>query len=80
MKTISATEARSDLYRLIDRVNEDNVPIQITGKRSGAVLMSIEDYLSIEESLYLLNVPGMGESILEGMKTPVEECATEIDL
>jgi PHD/YefM family antitoxin component YafN of YafNO toxin-antitoxin module len=42
--------------------------------------MSIEDYLSIEESLYLLNVPGMGESILEGMKTPVEECATEIDL
>lgn len=80
MKTISATEARSDLYRLIDRVNEDNVPIQITGKRSGAVLMSIEDYLSIEESLYLLNVPGMRESILEGMKTPVEECATEIDL
>lgn len=80
MKTISATEARSDLYRLIDRVNEDSAPIQITGKRSGAVLMSIEDYLSVEKSLYFLNISGMRESILKGMKTPVEECATEIDL
>lgn len=80
MKTISATDARSGLYRLIDRVNEDNAPIQIAGKRSAAVLMSMEDYSSIEETLYLLNIPGMRESILEGMKTSAEECAAEVDL
>jgi antitoxin YefM len=80
VKTISESEACSDLNRLIDRVNEENIPVRITGKKSDAVLMSVENFLSIDETLYLLNIHGMRESILDGMKTPVEECSKTINL
>ena len=77
MKTINVTKARSNLYKLIDEANLSNEPVQITGKRSNAVLLSEENWRAIQETLYLLSVPGMRESILEGMETPVDECSEE---
>lgn len=79
MSTITATEARSNLYRLIDETAESHQPIVITGKRNKAVLVSEEDWAAIQETLFLLSVPGMRESIREGMATPVDECGEELD-
>jgi prevent-host-death family protein len=77
MDIISATEARAKLYRLIDEAATVHEPILITGQRNNAVLVSQEDWNAIQETLYLLSVPGMRESILEGMATPIAECAKE---
>ncbi len=79
MTTITATEARRLLYKLMDEVSESHEPIEITGKRGNAVLVSEEDWRSIQETLYLLSIPGMRESIVEGLKTPVEGCETKLD-
>jgi antitoxin YefM len=72
---ITASEARSSLYRLIDQTAESHQPILISGKRSGAVLVSAEDWQSIQETLYLLAVPGMRESIKKGMAEPLAKSA-----
>ncbi|MBN1380229.1 MAG: type II toxin-antitoxin system Phd/YefM family antitoxin [Deltaproteobacteria bacterium] len=74
MATLTASEARKRLYKLVDEVKDTHVPIQIVGKRNTAVLISEEDWLAIEETLYLTSIPGMRESIKEGLETPVEKC------
>ncbi len=79
MPTVNATEARTRLYKLLDEIAESHEPILITGKRANAVLISENDWRSIQETLYLLSVPGMRESIREGLSTPVEECADKLD-
>lgn len=79
MTTISATDARSKMYRLIDEISVSHEPVTITGKRTNAVLVSEEDWRAIQETLYLLSIPGMRESIREGLQTPVEECSKELD-
>lgn len=79
MQTLTASEARANLYRLIDQAAESHQPIAITGKRANAVLLSAEDWSAIQETLYLLGVPGMRESILEGMATTADECSKELD-
>jgi antitoxin YefM len=78
MKTISATQARDELYHLIDETAETSTPITITGRRHDAVLVSSADWDAMQETLYLLSIPGMAESIKEGMATPLEECDTEL--
>lgn len=65
-------QARKEIYRLLDEASETHKPIQITGKRSNAVLISEDDWHSIQETLYLTSIPGMQESIVEGMNTPLE--------
>ena len=77
MTTLSASEARKRLYALVDEVKETHEPVQIKGKRSSAVLISEEDWRAIEETLYLISIPGMRESIKKGLKTPVEKCDEE---
>lgn len=77
MTTLSATEARANLYNLIDDVAASHEPIVITGKRTNAVLVAEEDWRAIQETLYLLSIPGMRESILEGIGTPLEDCDEE---
>ena len=77
MTTLSASEARKRLYNLVDEVKETHLPVQIVGKRSSAVLVSEEDWRAIEETLYLLSIPGMRESIREGLNIPVAECEEE---
>ena len=79
MSTLTVSEARAKLYRLIDEAAESHVPIRITGKRNSAVLVSEEDWASVQETMYLLSVPGMRESIREGMESPFEECEEEIE-
>jgi len=79
MTTITATEARQNLYRLVDEVSASHEPIHISGKRHSAVLISEEDWAAVEETLHLTSIPGMRESIVEGLNTPVEECETELD-
>jgi prevent-host-death family protein len=72
MPTVTATEARAKLYRLIDQAASSHEPIVITGKRANAVLISEDDWRAVQETLYLLSIPGMRESIREGLETPVE--------
>lgn len=79
MTTLTATEARKRLYSLVDEVKESHEPIQIVGKRSSAVLISEDDWRAIQETLYLTSVPGMRESIQEGLETPVEKCDEDVD-
>ncbi len=77
MTTLTASEARASLYRLIDQTTESHQPILIAGKRSSAVLLSAEDWQAIQETLYLLSVPGMRESIKKGMAEPLAKSARE---
>lgn len=79
MKTLTASEARANLYRLMDQAAESHEPVVIAGKRGNSVLISSEDWDAIQETLYLLAVPGMRESIKEGIAAPVDSCAKELD-
>ena len=79
MTTITATEARRLLYKLLDEVAVSHEPVQITGKRGNAILLAEEDWRAVQETLHLLSVPGMRESIINGMKTPVDECEERLD-
>lgn len=79
MKTITVTKARSNLYKLIEDASNIHEPIQIAGKRTNAILISEEDWRSVQETLYLLSIPGMRESIREGLETPLEECSEELE-
>ena len=79
MTTLSASEARANLYRLIDQAAESHQPILISGKRHNSVLLSAEDWDAIQETLFLLSVPGMRESIKAGMAEPIESCSSGLD-
>ena len=78
MVTITATLARQTLYNLVDEVSLSHEPVQITGKRNSAVLISEDDWRAIQETLYLTSIPGMKESIVRGLKTPVEKCHKDL--
>jgi len=77
MTNITASEARRRLYKLVDDVSESHEPVQIAGKRKSAVLLSEEDWRAVQETLYLVSIPGMRESIRKGLKTSVKECDRE---
>ena len=79
MTTVSVTEARSQLFRLLAEVAESHEPVLITGRRANAVLISEEDWRAIQETMNLLSVPGMRESIVEGLETPLAECSDEVE-
>ncbi len=77
MATLTASEARARLYRLLDEAAESHEPVQISGKRHNAVLVSAEDWRAIQETLYLLSLPRMRESIRKGMQTSLRRCASK---
>lgn len=79
MTTLNATEARSKLYNLIDETAETHKPIIITGKRKNAVLLAEEDWNSINETLFLLSIPGMRELIREGIAESLDDCEKSLD-
>ena len=79
MATLNATEARANLYKLIDETAVNHEPVIITGKRGNAVLLAEDDWNAINETLYLLSVPGMRESIIDGMQETLDDCASELD-
>mgnify|MGYP002630335555 FL=1 len=79
MTTLSVTEARANLYKLIDDTSVNHEPVIITGKRGNAVLLAEDDWNAINETLHLLSVPGMRETILAGMQESIDGAATELD-
>lgn len=79
MTNLTVTEARRKLYTLLDEVALSHEPVQIAGKRNSAVLVSEEDWRAIKETLFLTSIPGMRESIRDGLNTPIEECDEELD-
>ena len=79
MTTLTVSEARAKLYGLVDEVASEHKPITIKGKRASAILISEKDWEAIQETLFLTSIPGMRESIKEGLITPVEECSEDLD-
>ncbi|MFA5309822.1 MAG: type II toxin-antitoxin system Phd/YefM family antitoxin [Dehalococcoidales bacterium] len=77
MTTFSASEARKRFYKLVDRVQETHEPVYIVGKRNSAYLVSEEDWRAVQETLYLTSIPGMRESIIQGLNTPIAETDEE---
>ena len=73
MTTKTATQARASLYRLLDQVAKTHEPVSITGRRHNGVLVAEEDWRAIQETLYLLAIPGMRESIRKGLRTPLSK-------
>lgn len=79
MGSINVTNARKNLYNLVQEVNDTHAPVEITGKDSNAILVGEEDWRSIQETLFLSAIPGMRESILEGLNTPIDALSDELD-
>ena len=79
MELLSVSEARKNLYKLIDSISSTHVPTLIKSKRNNAVLLAKEDWGSIQETLYLLSIPKMKESIIEADKEPIDKCAKQLD-
>ena len=79
MMPLRTTEVQSRIFELIEETERSHEPIIIPGHRSNAVLISEDDWKSIQETLYLLSIPNMGESIRKGLKTPIEECLKELE-
>ena len=79
MPVLTASEARANLYRLIDQTAESHEPIVITGKRTSAVLVSTEDWQAIQETMHLLSIPGMRKSIRDAMAEPLTKSSKELN-
>jgi antitoxin YefM len=79
MQTLTASEARANLYRLMDQAAQPHEPITISDKRHDAVLLAAKDWDAIQETLYLLSIQGMRESIKKGLAQPAVSCAKELD-
>ena len=79
MTTVTATEARANLYRLIDDAARSHKPILITSKRNNAVLISEDDWSAIRETLFLASIPGVRKSIEDGLGTDIDECSEDLD-
>ncbi len=77
MTSVPVTQARSRLYQLIDEASDSHEPIQITGKRCNAVLVSEEDWRSIQETLYLVSIPGIRDSIRKGLAEPLSKSSAK---
>ena len=78
MKTLSITEVRRNIYKLVDQASDSHEPIHITGKNNNAVLVSEDDWRAIQETIYLLSIPDMRESIIEGIKTPLSKTSSKL--
>ena len=76
----SASQARANLFKLLEQVNQESKPCIITSRKGDGILISKDDWESIQETLYLQSIPGMQQSIIEGMATPLSECVSEDEL
>lgn len=78
-KVMTASQARSNIYKIMDETAQTHQPIMITGKRNNVVMISEEDWNAIEETLYLNSVTGMADSIKEAMDAPDSEFSEDIE-
>lgn len=76
----SASQARANLFKLLEQVNQESKPCIITSRKGDGVLISKDDWENIQETLYLQSIPGMQQSIIEGIATPLSECVSEDEL
>ena len=76
----SASQARANLFKLLEQVNKESKPCIITSHKGDGVLISKNDWENIQETLYLQSIPGMQEAIIEGLATPLAECVSEDEL
>ncbi len=79
MNIYTASQARQNLYKLIDSVSVSHQPAYIAGRRNRVVMLSAEDFSAMQETLYLLSVPGMREAIEEGRQESLQECSSKLD-
>lgn len=79
MSIFNATTARTNFFKLMEEVIETHEPAYVTGKKGNIVILSEEDWRSIQETLYLDSVPGMKEKIIKGLNTPLDECVEDTD-
>jgi antitoxin YefM len=79
MSSINITNARKNLSTLVEKLSDTHEPVHIAGKKNSAVLVAEDDWRSIEETLYLLSIPGMRDSIIKGMKEPIEKSTTKLE-
>ena len=78
-KVMTVSQARINIYKIMDETAETHQPIMITGKRNNVVMLSEEDWNAIEETLYLNSIPGMASSIKEAMDTPNSEFSEDVE-
>ncbi|ODN43350.1 type II toxin-antitoxin system Phd/YefM family antitoxin [Piscirickettsia litoralis] len=79
MKTLNITQVRSDIYKLVENLEQSHEPVHITGKKGNAVMVSEKDWENIQETLHLMSIPGMAESIREGLEQPIDDCSDKLD-
>ncbi|MCE2977729.1 MAG: type II toxin-antitoxin system Phd/YefM family antitoxin [Pseudanabaena sp.] len=79
MSIIPLTEAQIKLQDLINEVSQSHEPVMISGATSNAFLVSEEDWKGIQETIYLLSIPNVGASIVEGLATPISECSETLE-
>ena len=80
MEIYTTSQARQDLFKLVDAANQTHEPVYIVGKRNKAVLISEEDYRAMVETLYIMSVPGLKDSIIEMNNKSLDEYSKDIDL
>ena len=78
MRSVSASKARASFYRLMDQAAHSHEPVIVTGKRNNVVVMGEDDWRSVQETLYLLSIPGMRKAILDGGKLPLSACSRKL--
>ena len=78
MTILNATEARTNLYRIMEQVADSHEPVTITGKRANSVLLAEDDWFAIQETLHLISIPGMRESIKAGLDTDLDNCDKDL--
>lgn len=78
IKTVPISQARANIFKLVEETNKEHHPIIITGKHNDAILLSMDDWNALQETLYLVSMPNMTKSIIEGLNTPIEECETDL--
>ena len=79
MESLTVTNARKNLYKLIEETAASHQPVKIIGKSANAVLVSEEDWEGINETLHILSIPGIRESITKGRQEPLEDCSKGLD-
>jgi prevent-host-death family protein len=78
MNTITTQYAQDRLSEILGEVSRTHIPIEISDEQYPGVLVAADDWRSIQETLYLLSIPGMRESIRQGLQTPLEECSENV--
>lgn len=79
MIRVPVSKVRANIFQFIENINENHNPIIITTKKNDAVLLSLDDWNAIQETIYLSSIPNMRDSIIKGLNTKVEDCETELN-